>query len=133
MFRVRQELWRSVVRDVYGWVIDAAVIAPAGPLRGTIVRDGDRISAQLPEQDGRTVNVIFPQTDSTATLEKVRAVQLADQSQLLPPQFVARAYLEALGVRDADEVMDAITDDDGNWVGPQMPDLQSWMDRGGAQ
>ena len=132
VFQIRQELWRSVIRDVIGWVIDAAIIAPAGPLRGTIVRDGDRLTAILPDGDGRTVNVSFPETDSTAALERVKAIQIVDQSEKMPPLDALRLYLDALGVRDADEILDRVTDDDGNWMGPQLPDLNRWMDSGGA-
>lgn len=131
-FKTRQELWRSVIRDVIGWVIDAAVIAPAGALRGTIVRDGDRLRAELPPDDSRTVAVTFPDFDSTNTLDRVKALQVVDQSQLAPPLTLLRLYLDALGVKDADEVLALVTDEDGNWVGPEVPDFQSWMDRGGA-
>lgn len=39
MFRDRQELWRSVLREILGFVVDCAARAPAGPLAGTIDRN----------------------------------------------------------------------------------------------
>lgn len=133
IFAIRREVWRSVIRDVCGWVIDAAIIAPAGPLRGTIVRDGDRQTAQLPEGDGRTVKVAWPEKDSTSVLDRVKAVQVVDQSEKLPPLSALRLYLQALGVSDADEILDMVTDEDGNFIPLDVLDAQlrqQMQDRG---
>ena len=115
-FDIRRQLWRSVIRDVCGWVIDSAVTAPAGPLRGTLIRDGDRQIVRLPDEDGRTIEVTFPARDSEALLEKIKAIQIVDQSDKIPPLTLAKAYLSALGVQDIDEVLELITDADGNFV-----------------
>jgi SPP1 gp7 family putative phage head morphogenesis protein len=45
------------------------VIAPAGPLRGKVARDGDRLVVTLPEGDDRTVEVKWPDFDSTPLKE----------------------------------------------------------------
>ena len=116
VFDVRRDMWRDVISDVIDHVIDAAVIAPAGPLRGTIVRDGDRLTAELPDGDSRTVHVDFPERDDSALLDRVKAVQLVDQSEKLAPLVALRLYLKALGVRDADEIVDLVTDEHGNFV-----------------
>ena len=116
VFDVRRDMWRDVLTDVIDHVIDSAVLAPAGPLRGTVVRDGDRLSAELPPGDGRTVTVDFPERDDAALLDRVKAVQLVDQSEKLPPLAALRLYLKALGVKHADEIIDMVTDDHGNFV-----------------
>ena len=115
-FVVRQDLWKMVLRQIVDYVIDAAVIAPAGPLVGTIERDGDRLHAVLPEGDDRTVIVSFPERDGTAALDKVRAVVMASQTETVPELTIARLLLEALGVPDLDEVLKLITDDQGRFV-----------------
>lgn len=116
LFDVRRAMWAAVIRDICSYVIDAAVIAPAGPLRGTIVRDGNRQTATLPEGDGRTVIVDWPDRDSVPMLDRVKALQLADQSERIPPLVIAREMLQALGVENADEILKQITDDQGNFV-----------------
>lgn len=116
LFDTRRDLWKAIIRDVCSYVIDAAVIAPLGPLKGTIVRDGDYQTAQLPEGDGRTVIVDFPDRDDTTLLDKLRAIQIADQSEKIPPLVIVREYLSALQVDDIDEILELITDDRGDFV-----------------
>lgn len=118
VFDVRRDLWRSIITSICDHVIDSAVIAPAGPLHGTIRRDGDRRYAELPPDDSRAIEVTFPARDDTALGDRIKAVQAADQSELLPPLTMVRLYLEALGVADIDSVLDQVTDDDGNYLPP---------------
>ena len=135
LFDLRRDLWRSVIRDICGYVIDQAVIAPAGPLNGTAVRDGDQVTAELPAEDGRTIVVDFPERDDTDLLDKVKAIQIADQSETIPRLVVARLLLEALRVDHADEVLDQITDDHGNFIPLDLIDAavrQAVADRGGV-
>ena len=109
-------MWRTVIRDVCGYVIDAAVAAPAGRLNGSIELDGDRQYATLPDGDGRTIEVEFPQRANDSLLDRVKAIQAAGQSQTLPPLTELKLYLQALDVKDADDVIDAVTDDAGNFI-----------------
>lgn len=125
IFDVRRQLWTGVLKDVLGWVIDAAIIAPAGPLRGTTMRDGDRLTTTLPEGDGRTISVDWPQRDDTNLLDRINAVQIAGQSNLLPPLVELRLLLTALGVEDADEILAQVTDDSGNFIPPDVIDAQA--------
>ena len=115
-FDIRRDLWRTVIRDVCGYVIDAAVTAPAGKLNGTVVLDGDRQYAILPDGDGRTIEVDFQQRANDSVLDRVKAIQTAGQSQTLPPLVELKLYLQALDVKDADDVIDAVTDDEGNFI-----------------
>lgn len=115
-FRLRRELWGSKIKQVLEYVIDMAVIAPGGPLRGTIRRDGDRQYAELPDGDARTIELHWPEFDSSSVLDAIRAVQVADQLDKLDPLTVARLALQALRVRNVDDVINLITDDQGNYV-----------------
>ncbi|GAA2183392.1 hypothetical protein GCM10009785_26810 [Brooklawnia cerclae] len=115
-FDVRRDLWRNVLRDICGYVIDSAVTAPAGPLRGTVTRDGDRQRIELPDGDGCTVEIEFPKRVSDSVLDRMKAIQIAGQSETLPPLHELRMYLQALDVKDADEIIDAVTDEDGNFI-----------------
>lgn len=134
LFDLRRDMWRSVIRDICGYVIDQAIITPAGPLNGRIIRDGDQVTAELPEGDGRTIVVDFPARDDTDLLDKVKAIQIADQSETIPRLVIARLLLEALRVDGADEVLDQITDENGNFLPLDLIDAavrQRVADRGG--
>ena len=112
VFEVRRSVWVSTLSKIIDHVIDSAVIAPAGPLRGSIVRDGDRQYAQLPDEDSRTVVVAFPEHDNADMLQTVQAIVQAAQTETLPPLTVLRLLLTALEVPDMDEVLEMVTDED---------------------
>jgi hypothetical protein len=65
MARLRRRSTRSCSATSPDYVIDQAVIAPRGPLRGQVIKDGDRLVVTLPEGDDRTVEVGWPEFDST--------------------------------------------------------------------
>ncbi len=113
-FNLRRKLWAAVIRDVCDWVINVAV--ESGRLHGTIRRDGDRTWAELPDGDGRTVVVDWPEYDSVPVETLVKAIVQAQQTDVLPPLIVLRLLLKALDVPNPDEVLDEMTDDDGNFV-----------------
>lgn len=115
-FQVRQDLWAMVLRRVADWVIDSAVIAPLGPLRGTIVRDGDRQYAVLPDGDVRSVVVAFPEHDSADAESRVKAIAAAAQTETVPPLVTLRLLLQALDVPDLDDVLKLVTDDRGDFI-----------------
>ncbi|MEN0072355.1 MAG: hypothetical protein AAGC63_15360, partial [Propionicimonas sp.] len=69
IFGLRRQLWTGVYRDIVGYVIDSAV--RAGQLRGTTVRRGNREIVTLPDGDGRTVVVDWPEYDSTSVKDAV--------------------------------------------------------------
>ena len=116
VFSVRQDLWASVISQVVGYVIDQAALAPLGPLRGTIRRDGDRQYVDLPDGDDRTIIAAFPEHDSTGMLDKVRAIVQAAQTETVPPLTIARLLMQALEVPDADDILAMITDDNGDFI-----------------
>lgn len=120
MAGLRQGVHAEFYRDVADYVIDQAVIAPRGALRGQVVRDGDRIVVTLPEGDERTVDITWPEFDSTPIDILVKAIAAADQTEKLPPLVIARLLLAAFGVDDIDELIGSLTDDQGNWIGPDL-------------
>ncbi|MBO0826219.1 MAG: hypothetical protein J2P24_00415 [Streptosporangiales bacterium] len=121
---LRRELWSEVYRDVLDYVIDQAVIAPSGPLKGTVTRDddGQRLVTLRGDSDGsmRTIEITWPEWENIAVDLLVKAIQVADQTGKVPPLVVARLLLEALGVEDVDELVDSMTDDDGNFIDPDV-------------
>ncbi len=128
-FGLRREVHTELFRDIANYVIDRAVIAPRGPLRGAVSTDGDRLVVVLPEGDDRTVQVDWPEFDSTPLKMLVDAIVAADGTGKLPPVTTVRLLLTVLGVEDVDDLIDQVTDDDGNWIDPEMTAGQAAIDR----
>lgn len=116
----RRGLWADFLREIFDHVIDSSARAAQGPLKGrsiidpysrteTVVLDGDT---------DRTVEITWPAWSSTPVDTLVKAITEADGASKLPPLVIARLLLDALGVGDVDEILDELTDDEGNWVGP---------------
>lgn len=126
--KLRRALWRQFIIDVLNYVIDQAVRAPQGPLTGRVRREGDRVLVELPDGDDRTIDVAWPEFDSTPVETLVKAITEAAASDLLPPLVLARKLAEALDVGDVDEVLDQLTDDDGNFVPPSGAAGQAAVD-----
>lgn len=115
---MRRSLWADTMRAILSYVIDAAVRAPQGALRGTIVTDPitglDRIDL-LGGQD-RTIDVTWPELDDTDPAALVDAITKADDTGKLPPLLVAQQLMQALQVEDVDEWMAQIIDDNGDFI-----------------
>jgi len=117
---MRRDRWAELHRRILSYVIDQAIKAPQGRLKGTVRREpGTGVEViELAAGQPRTIDITFPpinQPDVPALLE---AIVKADSTGKLPPLTVARLILELLGVRDIDELLAELVDDQGNWVDP---------------
>lgn len=123
--QLRQKVWEQAYKTLAGYAIQQSIKAPAGLLRGTVIRDpftgrehytlaGDSAS------DDATVEVIWPDLTDVPLDTLVKAIVDADGTGVLPRVEVLRLLLAALGVRDIDEIVDTMTDDNGNWIEPEM-------------
>jgi hypothetical protein len=120
MATMRRDLWTQYLQTIGGYVIDAAVRAPAGPLQGTIVRDYlGRETIILAGDTPRTIDVNWPDLTETPVDVLMAALAAADGMDVLPDVLKLRLVLQALKVRDVDEIIDAATDEQGNL---QLPD-----------
>jgi hypothetical protein len=119
---LRRSLWTGFIRDVINYVIDWAVRAPQGGLTGRVTRNpgADRVTVLLPDNDDRTVDIDWPEFDSTPVDILVKAIVEADGTMKVPPLVTLRLLLQALKVQDLDEVLDAATDDEGNFIDPDV-------------
>ena len=117
-FKGRQELWTEALRAILGYVIDQAVIAPRGPLKGTVAREQNTLTVQLAGDTDRTIDFEWPDINEMSIEVIMKAIVEADGTGKMPPLVTLRLMLRALGVRDVDEILDDLTDDDGNWVDP---------------
>lgn len=116
----RRRLWTSVFQTLLGYAIDQAVAAPRGPLRGTVVRDDrtDRVQTVLAGDVEKTITVEWPDLDDLDPVKLVEAIVKADSTQKMPPLETLRLLLQALQVKDADEIIESVTDADGNFIDP---------------
>lgn len=73
----------------------------------------------LPEGQPPTVDVTFPPVEQESIQAKLQALTLADGLPI-PPLLIVRLALEALGVEDIDEVIEEMTDEQGNFIDPRV-------------
>lgn len=118
LMNMRRSLWADTIRDILGYVIDAAVRAPQGVLRGTIVTDPitGLDSIELLGGQDRTIDISWPSLDDTDPAALVEAITKADATGKLPPLLVAQQLMQALNVEDVDEWLKKVQDDDGEFV-----------------
>lgn len=125
MAKLRRQVHGELFRDIANYVIDMAVIAPGGPLRGSVVKDGDRLVVTLLEGDDRSVQIDWPEFNSTPLKDLVAAIAAADATEKLPPLEVFKLLAKAFGIDDIDELIGDLTDDEGNWLDPEARAAQA--------
>ncbi|MDQ0756085.1 hypothetical protein [Arthrobacter sp. B3I4] len=118
IMQARQELHTEVYRDSIGYAIEQAVIAPQGPLRrfGKVVRDEDRLTVAFNDPATATVEVVWPSLDEVDVKVLIDAIVAADGLPDMPKLPLIKLALQALRIRDVDELIDKITDADGNLI-----------------
>lgn len=118
----RREVWTEVHRRILGYVIDQAVLAPQGPLKGTLAVDPltDRENITIRGVKDRTLDIVWPELDETPIETLVQAITQADSTGKLPPLETLRLLLRALHVRDVDEIIKSCTDENGDWIDPTI-------------
>lgn len=116
---LRRATWRSVIQTITTYVIEQAVRAPRGPLSGTVVRDPRTGVETITLAGGTesTVEVVFPDLNELDPVKLVGAIVEADSTgKLGTPRLVAQLLMRALQVDDVDELLDAMFDEDGQWL-----------------
>lgn len=117
---MRRQVWTSVFQTLGGYVIDQAAKAPRGTLRGTVVQDGNRQQVVLAGDVERTVVVDWPEMRKIDPATWVKAIAEADGTGVMPPVETLRLLLTALQVREVDEVVTSMLDEDGAFVDPAI-------------
>lgn len=121
----RRALWAETIRDVCEYVIRESVRAPKGALKGKVVRDEDanREIVQLDGDTETTVDIAWSDLKDLAAETVVAAIVAAASTMTVPPEIVLRLTLTALGVKSTDEIVDAMLDEDGNFIWPSTPPI----------
>ncbi|WP_100499364.1 hypothetical protein [Geodermatophilus chilensis] len=115
----RQQLWTDWLKALFAHVLLVAAedqvlpgdVEQVGPARQALTLTGDADA---------TVDVTFPPVEDMPLKDRLEALGLADDLGTVPPLILVRLALEALGVEDVDEVLDDLTDDDGDFIDPRV-------------
>lgn len=117
---MRRLLWQAKLTELIDYVIDQNVLAPRGALRGALSRDDwGRLEVTLAGDTERTLEFDWPHLVDVPTKDLVAAIVDAATAQVMPELTVLRLLLAALGVEDADEIIEQVTDDQGRFVSPK--------------
>jgi hypothetical protein len=121
----RRDLWAAAYRRLVSYVITESVRAPQGALKGTITRDRitGRETLVLAGGTQTTVDIDWPDLDDADPVQLVEAIVKAAGTATVPPEVILRLLLTALGVRNVDTLVEAMLDDDGEFVWPTGPPL----------
>lgn len=114
----RREIWTEAMRAILNYVIDQAVLAPMGPLKGGLTVDSYTQQEEVELTGDRTLTITWPDLTDTPIDLMVKAVGDADATGKMPPLETMRLLLRALGVRDVDEIIEEFTDEEGNFIDP---------------
>lgn len=123
----RRSLWAEAIRDIAAYVIRESVRAPKGSLKGRIIRDddADREYCELAGDTEQTIDVTWSDLKDLEAATVVAAIVAAASTMTVPPEIVLQQLLVALGIRHADEIVDAMLDEDGKFVWPSTPPIAS--------
>ncbi|HEY9521902.1 MAG TPA: hypothetical protein VIR33_01580 [Thermopolyspora sp.] len=127
---MRRGVWTTATLMILDYVIDQAVKAPDGPLKGVVAFDEDgRQVITLRGSTDRTVDVSWPDLDDLPVETLIKAIVEADSTTYMPPLVVVRLLLQALKVQDVDQIIDSLTGDDGEFKSPHSGAGQVAADR----
>lgn len=114
---MRRLLWQSARERILEHVIAASVEAPQGVLKGQVRIDGwGRRHTYLAGGQEPVLEFSWPPLADLDPVKLVAAIVDADGTGKMPELTTARLLLSALGVKDVDEVLEELTDEDGNFV-----------------
>jgi len=118
---MRRLLWEAKDTELVNYAIDQAVLAPRGPPRGALARDDwNQLRVTLAGNTERTLEFDWPQLVDVPVKDLIAAIVDAHGTQVLPDLIALRLILTALGVKDVDETLAQYTDDQGQFIRPNV-------------
>lgn len=117
-FEARRELHAEADRDTLSYVIECAVLCPQGALqgKGEELRQDDRVTVKFNDVADASVDIVWPSLDDVDIKTMIDSISVAADLPDMPRLPMIKAALAVLGIQNMDEVIDEITDDDGNLV-----------------
>lgn len=126
---MRRLLWQAKDVELLNYVIDQSVLAPRGELSGTLDRDDwGKLVVTLPDEDARTMEFEWPPMQQVDPVSLITAIVSADSTGKLPDLVIVKALLNAMGVKDIDEIIKENTDDQDRWIRPEPEAGQAAVD-----
>lgn len=118
---MRRLLWQAAYSALVAYAVESSVTAPQGGLTGTVRIDawGRRI-VSLGGDTAPTAEFDWPPIADVDPIELVGAIVSADGIRAMPPLTTLRLVLSALGVKDIDDVLDQVTDENGQYVDREL-------------
>ncbi len=130
---MRRLTWQGYLTRLIQYVVDQAVLAPRGPLRGTLMRDDwGKLHVALTGDVDRTLDWDWPPLVDIDPIKLVEAIVKADEMAdgIGPVKLqLLRLLLAALGVKDVDEILEQLVDDKGEFIDPKASAGQAAVDR----
>lgn len=121
----RRLVWEFFYRALLTYVITESVRAPKGSLKGIVRKDpsSGREYLALAGDTTATVDVTWPDLKDTSVDTISDAIQKANSTGTVPPEVILRLILTTFGVRGVDELIERMTDEDGNFIWPKAAPL----------
>lgn len=120
LFMARQRVWADAWRASILFKLRAAAEAPSHPLRVKVAQVGDRRMLDWGGTPGPAINIDFPAITEDDTTAVMDALVKAHSTGLVPNEDLLRGLLLALRVEDVDDIMARATNEDGEWVDPNV-------------
>lgn len=121
----RRDVWTQFTLQLLGYVITESVRAPKGVLKGQVRKDPvsgrEYVTLNGGTSDG--LDIVWPNLKDTPVDLLVDAIQKANSTGTVPPEVIVRLLLSALGVRNADEIIEKLIDEDGQFIWPAAPPI----------
>ncbi|EFQ82714.1 hypothetical protein HMPREF0063_11923 [Aeromicrobium marinum DSM 15272] len=131
MANARRDVWSAFLRRICNYVIDSAAKAPSGPLkRKATTRDRftGRETVILAGNTDRTIEIAWPDISETPLKDLVESIVSADSTRRVPPLVTLKLLLQALHVDDVDDILADVTDEQGNFIDPNLNAGQAMID-----
>lgn len=127
----RRDLWADTHQRIFTYVIEQAIKTPRGPLQGRVDVDeygretidlGLTTPAEGEEAQPRdpSVEIAWPDLNELDPEALMRAIKLADDTGKMPGEQTLRLALTALRVRNVDEIIEGMRDENGEWQDPEL-------------
>lgn len=133
---MRRKMWQAKLDQLLQYVIDQAVIAPRGELQGVLSRDDwGKLKVELAgdtDDKMRTIDFEWPPMADVDPVGLITAIVQAEGTGLIPDVTTVKLLLNALGVKDVDEIVEQNVDKTtGEWI-PARQKLERAMNAGAA-
>jgi len=107
IFGARQELWKSIWRNIFDFVIDCNIEAPQGELNGYIEEDAyGNEYWEIADETDRSFEIDFPEMVEEDIPDLVSSVKEAAETYLIPEKELSRILMNLFDIDNVDKVLE---------------------------